>query len=72
MKNASPVPSTADSTTNSQTGGTVTSSAAARVPCAASRTASAPSITFRLPSRSATTPPPSMNSTCGMTPAANT
>ena len=72
VKKASPVPTTAVSAAISQIGGLATSKVAARTPCAVSRAPSAASITLRLPIRSARTPPPSMNSTCGMTPAAKT
>ncbi len=71
-KNASPVPSRPSSSTNSQMGGAEVSSAAASAACTANRTRSAASMTGRRPRRSATTPPPSMNATCGTTPAAKT
>ena len=72
VKNASPVPSSASSTMNSQMGGGPAKSAAASAAAAVNRTASAASITGRRPSRSAITPPPSMKRTWGTTPAAKT
>jgi hypothetical protein len=71
-KNALPVPTTNAATTNSQMRGEPSSSVAASVPWAAHRARSAVSITGRRPSRSASTPPPSMNATIGTMLAANT
>lgn len=48
------------------------SSSAASVPCTASRIVSVQSMTGRLPTRSASTPPPIITSTCGTTFAAKT
>jgi hypothetical protein len=71
-KNAWPVPTSAASTANSQIGGLPASSATARPACPAQHRASAPSMTGRRPIRSASTPPPSTNATCGRIPAAMT
>ena len=72
VKNASPVPSAAWSTTNTHTGTCPASSAAASAAWAANRSRSAPSITGRRPIRSASTPPLIISRICGITPAANT
>ena len=72
MKNASPVPSSQASRTNTQSAGRPVNTAAASDACAAQRSTSAASITGRRPSRSATAPAIGSTSTCGTTPAANT
>jgi len=72
MKNASPVPSSQASRTNSHSAGRPANSAAASEPCAAQRSTSAASITRRRPSRSATAPATGSTSTWGTTLAANT
>ena len=72
MKNASPMPWSQASRTNSQSAGRPANSAAASEPCAPQRSTSAASITRRRPSRSATAPANGSSSTCGTTPAANT
>ena len=71
-KKALPVPTTNAATTNSQTCGRPTNRAPARAPWAAHRATSAVSITGLRPSRSARTPPPSMNATIGAMLAAKT
>jgi hypothetical protein len=71
-KNALPVPTTNAAMTNSQTCGWPRKSVTARAHWAAQRATSAVSITGRRPSRSASTPPPSMNATIGAMFAVNT
>ena len=72
VKTASPVPRAIASRMNTHNAGCPASTAPASAACAAQRAASAPSMTGRRPIRSARTPPPSMNSTCGTIPAART
>ena len=72
VKNASPVPSSQASRTNTQSAGRPANTAPASDACAAQRSASAPSITRRRPSRSATAPATAISSTWGTTAAANT
>jgi len=71
-KNASPVPVTRAVATNSHRCGRPRNSAAASVPCAPHRARSAASMTGRLPSRSAITPPPSRSAAIGTMFAAKT
>jgi len=71
-KNASPVPSSQASRTNSQSGGRPANSAAARLACAAQRSTSAESMTRRRPSRSPTAPANGSITTWDTTPAVNT
>jgi len=72
VKNASPVPTSQASRTNTQSAGRPANTAAASEACAAQRSASAVSMTRRRPNRSATAPAIAINSTCGTTAAANT
>ena len=72
MKNASPVPPSQASSTNTQSAGRPANTAPASDPCAAQRSASAASITRRRPNRSAAAPATGSTSTWGTTPAANT
>jgi hypothetical protein len=72
VKNAWPVPTSAASTAKSQIGGLPASSATVRAACAAQHSVSAPTMTGRRPIRSASTPPPSTNTTCGTISAAMT
>ncbi len=71
-KNASPVPDSAASTTNSQIAGRPANSATARLACATLRSTSAASITRRRPSRSAIAPANASISTWETTSAVNT
>ena len=72
VKNASPVPTSQASRTNTQSAGRPANTAAASEACAAQRSASAVSMTRRRPNRSATAPAIAISSTCGTTAAANT
>jgi len=68
-KNASPLPRTQASSTNSHTGGRPANTATASAACAAQRSASALSMTRRRPSRSPIAPATGSSTTCDTTPA---
>ncbi len=72
VKNAVPMPPSQASRTNSHSGGRPAASATASVAWAAQRSASAPIITGRRPSRSAIAPAIGSNKTWGTTVAVNT